>query len=478
MVYKQPTPAMVGRAALPAASVESMIDTPLHGTVFRFALALIFLRFSMLHQIQAMTMGVNLYLLYLVGIPAVLGILITGGIPRTFRRRPAIYWSLFAVCLSISMFFSSWRGGSIPIVINYFRTDLLMIFIVAGAALTWRDCRRVMLVIAGAAVVSLAAARLFGRVDQNERMMFTFGTVSNSNDYAAHLILVLPFLLWVVLTSKVFVLRVAAFCALPFGLYVILATGSRGALVAIGVGLLFALFMASGSQRALILVTTPVMILIAISFVPQQAWQRLLSLSHKAGASEEALESSDERQYLLRKSLEFTFEHPVFGVGAGQFFDVEGTSSRAQGQRGSWHEAHNTYTQISSENGLPAFFFFAAGIGSSMVLLIRVYRAAKNRPEFREISATAFCLMLSLVGFCTAIFFLNFGYFFYLPAMAGLAISVSSAAEVEFKKAEVSAMASSSQPNLASNTWLPQRLGPRLPVSPRPMPLGPQMRPR
>jgi hypothetical protein len=37
------------------------------------------------------------------------------------------------------------------------------------------------------------------------------------------------------------------------------------------------------------------------------------------------------------------------------------------------------------------------------------------------------------VAFCTAIAFVNFAYFFYLPAMAGLAIAMSKAAQVEFQ---------------------------------------------
>jgi hypothetical protein len=47
--------------------------------------------------------------------------------------------------------------------------------------------------------------------------------------------------------------------------------------------------------------------------------------------------------------------------------------------------------------------------------------------------AAVFCIMLGMVGFTVAITFLNFAYFFYLPAMAGLATGVWSAAEREFQ---------------------------------------------
>jgi hypothetical protein len=42
--------------------------------------------------------------------------------------------------------------------------------------------------------------------------------------------------------------------------------------------------------------------------------------------------------------------------------------------------------------------------------------------------------MLALVMYCTAITFVNFAYFFYLPAMSSLAIAVSSAADKELNR--------------------------------------------
>jgi O-antigen ligase len=475
-----PSPAFANRGGiLPGqvgAPLESAQPNPMQRSVFLFALILVFIRFSMLHQIQATVMGVNLYLLYIFGIPAVFGVLASGGVRRIFLRRPGVYWTLFAVWLTIALPFSSWKGGSVPVVITYLRTDFLMLFIIAGATVTWRDCRRMMTAIALAAVVSVSVSKLFSHIDTGERMQLTFGTVANSNDYAAHLILVLPFLLWVILSRTPLVFRIVSLALIPYGIYVILATASRGALVAIGIGVLYAILVATSRQRIAMLAVIPIMLMTAISFVPRNAWQRLLSFSDSAGASEEARESSEMRQYLLRTSLLYTIQHPLFGVGAGQFSDVEGTNSRKKGELGAWHDTHNTYTQIASENGIPALFFFLAGIVTSMRLLTRVYRTAKNRPEFREIASTAFCLMLSLVSFCTAIFFLNFGYFFYLPAMSGLAMSVSIAAEAEFRKAAAAGPATAVQPSPGPHAWLPPRNRPQRTPPPRTAPLGSQTR--
>ena len=59
------------------------------------------------------------------------------------------------------------------------------------------------------------------------------------------------------------------------------------------------------------------------------------------------------------------------------------------------------------------------------------WREARRR-HCDDIQNTAFCMMLAIVGFGTAMTFLSLAYTFYLPAMAGLAISIACAAKKEF----------------------------------------------
>jgi uncharacterized BrkB/YihY/UPF0761 family membrane protein len=80
--------------------------------------------------------------------------------------------------------------------------------------------------------------------------------------------------------------------------------------------------------------------------------------------------------------------------------------------------------------------FFVAGLFSAYRALSRVYRKARSRPEYEEVRVVSFCVMLGMVGFCVASAFLNFAYFFYQPAMGGMAIAISRAAEEEFARAD------------------------------------------
>ena len=408
---------------------------PVRALGFNMGLALVFLRFSMLHQVQATLIGVNLRLLYVFGLPALLGLIAAGGIQRTFRGRPAFYWAGFAVCLVVATPFSIWRGGSASLVVSYLRVDFLMLFILGGLVVTWRDCRLVMCTIAWAAAFNLLTSSLFTK-DSGDRTTGAVGSLGNANDFAAHLLLVLPFLLWVTLTAKSFTVRVTAILGVTYGCLVIMRTGSRGGLVGLLAALLvFFLFYATPFQRLALVVAIPLAVLVILSSLPAPTLRRITSFTASADVSEEAIASSNAREYLLSKSIEYTVEHPLVGVGPGQFSQYEGRNNRLGGTaHGYWHETHNTFTQVSSECGIPALLFFVASIVSSFALLNSTYRQVSSRVDCRDMRAMISCIILGLSAFCVGIFFLSFAYMFYLPALGGLAISVSCAARGELSR--------------------------------------------
>ncbi|MEP6601120.1 MAG: hypothetical protein ABJB49_04840 [Nitrospirota bacterium] len=48
------------------------------------------------------------------------------------------------------------------------------------------------------------------------------------------------------------------------------------------------------------------------------------------------------------------------GVGPGNFPVAYWTESKSQGKPAAWNVSHNSYTQVSSEMGIPGFIVFAA----------------------------------------------------------------------------------------------------------------------
>jgi O-antigen ligase len=262
------------------------------------------------------------------------------------------------------------------------------------------------------------------------------GTNSNPNDFAAVLILVLPFLGLVLFTPRRnMLLRLAALAFLLVGLYKALSSGSRGALVGIAIASLYIIAKLPSRLKVLAVLGGLMICLIMVIALPKGTIERLETW--KSGSANEAAGSTEMRKQLFQKSLLFTLQHPILGVGPGEFADYEGKTTKEEtGQKGLWHGTHNSYTQISSENGIPAAICFLMALGSSYRLIQRVFQRTKRRkpsPELKKLNLAAFCMLVSMVGFCVAIAFVNFGYHFFVPALVGLAVVLTEVTEREFQ---------------------------------------------
>ena len=443
---------------------ESEVANPFRKFAFYFALAAIFIRFSVIHEVLAVVLNLNLYLLYIVMPPALIGVALTGGIRRTLKERPAQYWLGFLVWLFLSTLFSAWRGGSADVLMLYLKGEFLMLFIAAGLAMTWKEYRQIMYTMFFACLTDLFVGRIFMR-QAEDRINLNMGgsTIANSNDFAVHLILLVGFLLGFALLPKApAVLRFLCWPMMAYSTFLILSTGSRGAMLAIGVFIVFIFVMGSSMQRITLLVAAPLILAVVVAAIPRTTIMRLATVTSDEGDQRvvnEAEGSTAARRELLKKSLLYTAEHPVFGVGLGRFSDFEGGESQKEGKRGMWHETHNSFTQISSENGIPALVLFLAAMISAFRMAMTTYRKSSKSPENKDINAAAFSIMLGMTGFLAAAFFVNFGYRFYEPAVCGLCIVLYRAAEHEMAVRQARALAPAAGPRWAQ----PQPSGGLLP---------------
>ncbi len=207
-----PRPSSPGRpAAAPSTSPSSLlneriawetaVNNPTRKMGFYFGVTYVFLRFSMLHESIAMLLHINTYLALLTGIPGVILSVAGGGMQRIWESKVGRLWMGF-VCLMIAALpFSSWLGQSVNLFSSYIKSDFPVLFIVGGMILTWKELKLLLSGLAISAVCTLAMEKMFSGMDDAGRVALTGGgTIANSNDYAAHLLMLLPFLLWVVLS--------------------------------------------------------------------------------------------------------------------------------------------------------------------------------------------------------------------------------------------------------------------------------------
>jgi O-antigen ligase len=118
--------------------------------------------------------------------------------------------------------------------------------------------------------------------------------------------------------------------------------------------------------------------------------------------------SSDARQELLIRSIELAEEHPLLGVGPGQFEEYSGN----------WHVAHNSYTEFAAEAGLLAAILFIWMLAHTLRKLRYIAVQFDADPDLRLYAGAMFA---SLTAYTLMIFFLSLEYQFLTYIFIGYA---------------------------------------------------------
>lgn len=397
---------------------------------------MIIYRMGIIPELTVAVLGVGIPLLYLLGPATWLGVALTGGFGRTFRATPAVLWTAFFACMILSALFSSWIGGSADRLVAYIKSEYVCLFALAGTITLWSEIRKTFTGLAFAGAVVLLAARIWATPGGDGRLTFNLGsdgTITNPNDLAAHIILLTPFLIYMVMkpdTAKL--VKLISAVLIGYGLWIILGTASRGGMI--GVFVMFAIFFvrATGGQRVVAMVMVPLLLGGLVAAAPGAALVRLGTMfgSGIATQSGEAEESMESRSYLVKKSIEYTLEHPLLGVGPNQFSNYEGMAMKALGQQGNWHETHNTYTQLSSECGIPACILVISAMLLTLGMVNRTHSKA-TAAGCRDMQVMCTCFLASFAAYAVTITFLACAYRFTLPAMVGLGIAIHYAGDRE-----------------------------------------------
>jgi hypothetical protein len=127
------------------------------------------------------------------------------------------------------------------------------------------------------------------------------------------------------------------------------------------------------------------------------------------------------------ESVNLTFEHPLVGVGPGNFQAAVFNEATAVGlKHNEWMQTHNSYTEISCETGIPGLILLLCLIGSSFRDVSVVLKGSSPRGEKPDpvTYATAKALLLSLTVIMVCVFFLAVGYDFAIYVWAGLTVGL------------------------------------------------------
>jgi len=273
----------------------------------------------------------------------------------------------------------------------------------------------------------LLATVLF-QVQVQGRDTILFGTLGNPNDLAFSLLLLIPFAVFVIQSEKLLSWKtIACVLAIVFALLKTLKTGSRAGLITMAT--CFGIVLLSGKMKTKLKLVGLVaaMVAIAAATVPSQTLLRYATLFNGTSFDDtmsddelSAVASTQARKMLLQESVHLMLEHPLFGVGPGIFSAALADEQKQRGEHQSWHEAHNSFTQLGSEMGLPAFLLYTGALIYSMKRAISIYRRTRKDPTRIAICRMAASLSMALVIYAVCASFGNYSYTFQFPVLAGL----------------------------------------------------------
>jgi O-antigen ligase len=324
--------------------------------------------------------------------------------------------------------FAYWRGGSLQVLTETWLKTVLIFSLLTQTLVTLKRVRTVLWAIIlselTVTVYSLAAPSQLtlgcvgcgaGR-GSGERMIGVSNGFLYWNLVGIALGMIIPYMaaLFIERPSALRSTLLAATAVSMMWMQVLTASRS-GTVVAVFAVILTSLLVCRGSPRGKVVRWgTMIALLVTICLAPSVFWERVATIvddSAPANAVEaSAVVSKDDHLQLLTRSVTFTIEHPFFGLGLGNFAVANGNELQ---EAEAWLGTHNTFTQISSEAGIPALLLFLALLITVLRGMKRVMRLTED-PQSVELNLMARATLVSLLSFMLGAFFAHKGYDYYV----------------------------------------------------------------
>jgi O-antigen ligase len=396
----------------------------------------VFLLFCRILEVLPMFGLGALRLMLVITAIALVVVFTTGNLVRALKTPLGVLLIAWTAWMVICMPFSTWHSETLSQFVNIWLKSLAVFFIVAGLGGTLSGFRSATTAMgwaaAAAAVVVLPGIATAGTGNGANDRLVGIGTLSNPNEIAFHLWLGMSFLLLLASRSgkwkRAFLVGVCC-----FELVLIVKTVSREGLLLGLIVFALAVFRVSAVNKVKLLLAAFGVCLFAVMTLSPQAIDRYMTLftSDVSGAAVRSAEASTKmRHQKLMESIELTLRHPIFGVGMGVFMPASVEIAKEKGTAVDWQVSHNSYTQVSSELGLPGILLLLAIYFVAWRQVSRLDKAAK-RLRREDIRQFAFALRVALIVLCVHFCFDSMAYLFYMPLVVGLIAAFSLACQPE-----------------------------------------------
>ncbi len=280
--------------------------------------------------------------------------------------------------------------------------------------------------------------------------------LSNPNDLASVLDIMVPFVVLFVMTkhgwTRLFFIACASLMAAA-----VLLTYSRSGFIGLVVACGTLVWKLARGHRAKVLFAAMAVAVVLLMSMPDAYWVRLSTIFNPEA---DKSTSAQERQMLMKNAADLALKRPIVGVGIGNFHLY---SYRKK-------PAHNSFLETAAELGIIGLFAYLVLIIAPLRTLWRIEReTAPNgvRPE-AEIHIISVCLQASFFAYIVYGFFgsIQYLYFLYFSVAYTVALRQIHSAEARAAAgagARTEAPESRAQVELPKGVlWTPRRLKQRL----------------
>ncbi len=272
------------------------------------------------------------------------------------------------------------------------------------------------LVVICGSVLGLGAIKSYAKGEFTARGIRIEGLVGgmfgNPNDLATALVVLLPFAVFLMLSSKgvarLFYMGCSAIMTVA-----VLVTFSRGGflgLIALGGVLLWKL---GRGRRFRTLLASALICGILFVVMPGGYGSRISTIFN---IEEDETGSAQERRELMELAASMAIRRPIVGIGMGNFHIY------------SFHEkqAHNSYLEIAAELGVMGLIAYLIVILAPLRSLRRIERKTKamESESETEMYRLSVCIQAALIAFMVCSFFASIQYLWYLYYTAAYAVAL------------------------------------------------------
>lgn len=290
------------------------------------------------------------------------------GLPLFRLTADTVAMCAFGLVILATAPFSIWPGGAVGLFTDFY-VKILIVFILMMNTLTTpkrlAQISWVILLCTGyvAARAVFDYVRGVNLVEGGRIAGSVGGMFGNPNDLAMNLVSFIPAGIVIAISPRHSTRhRLMAGVVVLAMLAATVFTKSRGGFLGLAAALLCLALLGKYVRRgfgALVIGAT----LLALPVMPSSFWSRMSSMFDEKVDRYEFTGSRESRRIVMEEGFTTFLEHPLTGVGAGQFKNYNPPTRRER-----WRETHNAPLQVAAETGI-------AGIVLFVVLIVRAFRA-------------------------------------------------------------------------------------------------------